>query len=182
MMRTLSASIVVWGLCGAPSALAQVKLEFKYAPNTQSSGIEHIVSFEQQAGAFPDTPVNKGDTWKRTEDWHIEGGQTLSFDRTYEYVGTEDKDGRPVDKIKVTDEAVRYQLGSNTVNLSVKESDLKIESSEGTLLFDRELGAILERTITSRITGKLTFLLGGQELPAELDLKITRDTQQKQHQ
>ncbi|MGE0610584.1 MAG: DUF6263 family protein [Pirellulales bacterium] len=130
--------------------------------------------FNQQAQTLPDTPVNVGDTWKRTTEMPLDGGQKLTFDRVYEYAGTIEEDGRKLDQIKIKDEAVRYAIGPNAANLAAKDSELKIESSEGTMLFDRELGATLERKLVSHITGKLTLQINGMDLPAELDLKITK--------
>lgn len=130
--------------------------------------------FEQQVRLLPDTPVKSGDIWQRIEQIPIQGGTTLAIDRTYEYVGTVSQNGQQVDRIKVTDTAVRIMLGNNDIGLTLKEADLKVASSEGTMYFNRELGAIVERAVTTRVTGKVTLLANGNDLPIDLDITFTQ--------
>jgi hypothetical protein len=59
----------------------------------------------------------------------------------------------------------------------VTKSDLKIDSGDGTILFDREVGAIVSAKGKTRIKGSMTFDAGGQELPGDLDLTIETDTE-----
>lgn len=129
--------------------------------------------FEQQVRLVPDTPVQAGDSWKRTEQIPIQGGSTLAIDRSYEFVGTITKDGRQVEHIKITDEVVRLMLGNNDIGLTLKEADLKVNSTDGAMYFDRELGAIVERSVSTRVSGKVTLLANGSDLPLDLDLKFT---------
>jgi len=60
--------------------------------------------------------------------------------------------------------------------LTVTKSDLKVDSSEGTLLFDREAGNVVKNDIKATISGSMTLSIGGQALPADLKLSLTRST------
>ena len=60
--------------------------------------------------------------------------------------------------------------------LKVKSSELKITSSDGTILFDREKGAIVESTSKMRSEGDKKTEINGMELPAKLDLTIESKT------
>ena len=60
---------------------------------------------------------------------------------------------------------------ANTPLKAVK-SNLKVESSEGTILFDREEGHVVSRKDKMRIKGDMTFSARGTELPGALDLRI----------
>ena len=103
----------------------------------------------------------------------IGGGQTLSFRKKYEYKGTEKKGDKDLDKISSKVLEVKYNTEPDS-NLPLKpiKSDLKPESSGGTILFDREGGHVVSSTDKVRIKGDITFSANGQELPSTLDLSI----------
>jgi hypothetical protein len=54
--------------------------------------------------------------------------------------------------------------------LKVTQSELKIASSEGTILFDRAEGRVQESKSLTRIKGDLTFLVNGMDFPSTLEL------------
>ena len=132
---------------------------------------------QQEIDRLPDEAVNVGDTWTRTEVWNIGQGQALTFEREYEYAGTVEEGGKTYDQIKVTDKSVTFSLAPNpALPLTVTKSDLKVDSSEGTLLFDREAGNVVKNDIKATISGSMTLSFGGQALPADLKLSLTRST------
>ena len=51
-------------------------------------------AFEQELHIVPDVLARPGEPWERTEILELGGGQTLSFRKKYEYVGTEKKGTR----------------------------------------------------------------------------------------
>ena len=55
--------------------------------------------FEQELGHVPDVLARPGESWVRTETVDIGNGQTLTLEKTYEYVGTEKVGDRMLDKI-----------------------------------------------------------------------------------
>jgi Family of unknown function (DUF6263) len=130
-------------------------------------------AFEDEQLDLPPILVREGDTWERTQETFIGGGQTLTFKKKYEYMGTADQNGRTLDKVKVTALAVTYALEPKA-NSAVKidKSDLKIASSEGMFLFDREAGRAVESSSVNRITGGLTITANGMEFPSQLDLTL----------
>jgi hypothetical protein len=133
--------------------------------------------FEQAHGTFPDGLVREGEPWERTESSRIGGGQTLTFKKRYEYKGTVTKDGKTLDKIDVKAIEVTYKQDPDTKSpAKITKSDLKIESSEGTILFDRESGTAVERREKDRIVGDMTMTIMGNELPAKLDLTMDTTT------
>src|SRR5262245_55912627 len=92
---------------------------------------------ENERGILPDKPVKPGDSWAHTSEADIGGGQTLTLDTRYEYVGTEEKEGRKLDKITLKTTKVTYAMDPNAKSpLKIKSSDLKVASSEGIILFD----------------------------------------------
>ncbi len=56
--------------------------------------------FEQEHGNLPEVLARPGESWERTETLDLSGGQILSFKKKYEYLGTEMKGDRTLDKIK----------------------------------------------------------------------------------
>lgn len=129
--------------------------------------------FEQSHRNLPDVLARPGEPWERDEIVDIGSGQTLSFHKKYEYVGTEKRGDKTLDKITSKALEVKYSMDPDAPNpLKVTKSDLKIESSSGTILFDREAGCVVESTEKSQIKGSMSFSINGQDLPGELDLTI----------
>jgi hypothetical protein len=133
--------------------------------------------FDDRHGNLPDVLVRAGEPWERTEKLDL-GGQTLTFHKKYEYAGTEKLGAKTLDKINVKTLDVKYAMDPNSASpFKVTKSDLKIESGDGTILFDREAGAVVSAKSKTRIKGPMTFEAGGQEIPGELDLTIETDTE-----
>ena len=127
----------------------------------------------EELGKIPDAPVKKGDRWMRTEVKNVGGGQTLTLETFYEYQGTVEKGGKTLDKIGIYTGTVKYAQDPNVPSpLKHVSSDLKVESSIGTLLFDREAGMLVESSSTIRITGPITFEANGMPLAGKVDLTM----------
>jgi hypothetical protein len=133
--------------------------------------------FVQEHASLPDVLARTGEPWERTEVID-EGGQTLTFRKKYEYLGTEKKGEKTLDKIssKATTVDLKQDPESQSP-LKIAKSDLKIEFSEGTILFDREAGCVVDAQGKTRIKGSLTLSANGQELPGDLDLTLESHTQ-----
>lgn len=129
--------------------------------------------YEQVYGNLPDVLVREGEPWERTETNDIGGGQTLTFKRQYEYKGTVKKGDKTLDKIAVKAIEVSYKQDPNVESpAKVTKSDLKIQSSEGAILFDREAGAVVERQDKTRMKGGMSLNAGGMDLDVKLDLTL----------
>jgi hypothetical protein len=131
----------------------------------------------QEIERFPAILVNPGDTWEKTEVMDLGSGQTLTFRKQYTYAGPVAKDGKTLDRVTAKDLAVTYAMAPNpALPVSVGKSDLKVDSSDGELLFDRENGRPVSAAGKVHITGSLEMTLGGQALPATLDLTMSSTT------
>ena len=134
--------------------------------------------FEQSHRNLPDVLARPGESWERNETSEIGGGQTLSFRKKYEYVGTEKKGDKTLDKITSKAIEVKYSMDPAAESpLKVTKSDLKVESSDATILFDREAGCVVESKGKTQIKGSMTFSINGMELPGELDLTTESNVQ-----
>ena len=130
-------------------------------------------SVEQGYGVLPPEPVGEGDTWTRTMTNRIGAGQTLTFETRFEYQGTVEKAGKKLHKIAVTAQSVTYvQDDIPQAQLKVLQSNLKVETSKGTILFDNEKGQTVENTSVTRIVGDMTFSINGMDFPGKLDLTM----------
>ena len=130
--------------------------------------------FEQEHGNLPDVLARPGEAWERTEILDLSGGQTLSFKKKYAYVGTEQKGDKTLDKISSKVIEVEYKMDPNANSpLKVVKGDLKVASSEGTILFDREAGHVVSSKGKTQIKGDMmTYSYNGTELPGALDLTL----------
>ena len=91
-------------------------------------------SFEQDLQILPDVLARPGEPWERTQIIETDRGQALSFRKKYEYLGTEKKGDKTLDKISSKVLEVKYTTRILTAICRLKtcKSELKVESSEGT--------------------------------------------------
>jgi hypothetical protein len=141
----------------------------------QSESIQR--KFEQTQTSLPEAAVQVGETWERIEDAELGAGQTMTFKKRYEYLGPVEDGGKTLDKIGVKDLEVTYKMDPDAESpLEHVRSDLKIDSSDGTILFDRALGKAVKSSGKTRIKGDITFKAGATELPSTLDLTFDTST------
>jgi hypothetical protein len=134
--------------------------------------------FEQALGALPDGPIKPGQTWERTEAVDCGAGLKIVLKKKYAYAGTEKKGGKTLDKItaKVTD-ARCAQDADSSAPIKVVKSDMKIDSSEVTVLFDREAGRIVESHERLEMKGNVTVSDHDQEQSCGFELTMRIDAQ-----
>jgi hypothetical protein len=129
--------------------------------------------FNQEIDRLPQDPVTKGDTWLRSEVSRLGGGQQFTFQTLYEYAGNVEKEGKTLDKISMTHTGITYEMEANAASpAKVTQSNLSVKDSQGTLLFDRQRGVVVEARNTIEIEGDMTLSVNGMDLPLELDLKM----------
>lgn len=134
---------------------------------------------EQARGYLPDEPVKPGEKWERATEIDLGSGQTMSFRTTYTYDGTVDHEGQKVDKITGKVFEVSYSVDATNSTLSVSKSDLKVTESSETVLFNRDLGQVIQKTAKVRVAGPLTLVIGGTELEGKVDLTIEESTKRQ---
>ena len=129
--------------------------------------------FEQEFQLLPDVLARPGEPWERAQVIDLGAGLAISFRKRLEYVGTEKRQNQTLEKISSKVLEVKYVVdpGSN-LPLSPVKSDLKVESSGGTIFFDREAGHIIGSAERIRIKGDVTYSAKGQEVASKLDLNI----------
>jgi hypothetical protein len=133
----------------------------------------------QELDSLPTEAVSKGDSWQRTEQANFGAGQIMTFQVKYTYEGTVEKDGKQLDKVTTKTLSVDFSLQDSPLPLQLKGSDLKAAESEGVILFDRQLGRVVESNSSIRITGDIMFAVNNMDLPSQLDLKMQSSTMLK---
>jgi hypothetical protein len=147
------------------------------ASKKEVSSDRMLQDYNLQFARFPDAPVNVGDKWTRTEEMMIGNGQFLKFEREFEYLGTEESGGKVFDKIGIKALSVQYGIGEgSSLPLKLDDSKLEIASTEGTMLYDRELKTITSTSEKTRMKGDINFSIDingqKQKLPGQVDLTI----------
>ena len=135
--------------------------------------------FEQEHGNLPEVLARPGDSWERTEILDISGGQTLTFKKKYEYVGTEMKGNKTLDKIKtwVTEVELKQDPAANSP-LKIAKSNLKVESSDATVLFARAEGQVESLKGKVHMAGDMvTYSINDMEIPGALDLTMETENE-----
>ncbi len=120
---------------------------------------------------IPSDPISRGDTWKRTTTMRLDSGQKLAFTTEYTYEGKVQENGKELHKIAVKTTEVDYSADAGAP-LKVLESDLKVASSEGHMLFDNEAGQAVSHRNKVQLKGTLKLEIMGMELPGTLDLTM----------
>lgn len=147
------------------------------------SGPEEVKEeFQRGIDLLPEKPLKPGDTWEQTVKQNLGQGQVFTFQRTFKYVGQVAqfptvKDSKQLDKITATDTSVTYSTGE-TGALKVTKSELKVESSEHTYLFDREAGRIVNSKSKMHVKGPLGLSVANMDLSGDLDLAMDVESQE----
>ncbi len=105
-------------------------------------------------------------------------GKTFTIRKKYEYVGTEKRGEKNLPKIsqKVLD--VKYDTDAKAkLPLKVVKSDLKIQSSDGMILFDREEGYVVSASQKIQFKGNMTFSGAGVDQTGQFDLNFDTNMQ-----
>jgi hypothetical protein len=133
--------------------------------------------FEQAFRILPDTPLHAGESWERDELLEI-NGKTFTARKKYEYVGNEKEGDKNFEKIRQKVLEVKYDIDPDEkLPLKVVKSDLKVQSSEGTILFDREEGHVTSASQKIRFRGNMTFSGAGVDQTGGFDLDYDINTQ-----
>lgn len=162
-------------------ALAQLPEEVRALAKGQFDPDNLKEAANKLRDVLPKKAVKQGDSWERTNEADFGGGQMMEFKTKYTYEGTVESGGRTLHKI--TSETLTAELSINAdspLPISLKESKLTVKESKGLILFDNKKGRTVENTESVHIVGKLTFAANGQDLPAELDLKVNSEAKLQQ--
>ncbi|MGI8980576.1 MAG: DUF6263 family protein [Pirellulaceae bacterium] len=131
--------------------------------------------FAEQLKVLPNKPLKKGDTWEHETKLNLGQGQIFTLKRKYTYEGETSKSTvnatRKVHKITAVDSAVTYSAKDGP--FKVTKSELKVDESKHTILFDAEAGRDIESSSTIRVSGKIGLSVNNMELDGDLDLTMS---------
>ncbi len=128
---------------------------------------------EQRFQFLPDVLARQGEPWERTEILEIGDGRRFILRKKYEYRGTEKREDKTFDKITWKVLEVKLSMDPNSkLPLKTTKSDLKVESSDGTILFDRNEGQIASSKEKLRCKGDQTLSAQGTDVPSVVELSI----------
>lgn len=135
--------------------------------------------FQHELQRYPAEPIKPGDTWKRTVQQDLGQGQVFTFERSYEYAGQVDEfptvaGSRKLDKVTATDTSVVYSTKGDAGLINVRKSDLKVESSKHTYMFDREAGRTILSESEIKIKGPLSLAINNMEFAGDLQLSLNQ--------
>jgi hypothetical protein len=139
--------------------------------------------FAEQLKTFSDKPLMKGDTWEREVKLNLGGGQVFTVKRKYTYEGETSKSTvdstRKVQKITAVDSSVVYSTKEGgALPFKVTKSDLKVEESKNTILFDPLVGRSIDVNSTLRVSGKIGLSFQNQPLEGDLDLTMSSQVEE----
>jgi hypothetical protein len=132
--------------------------------------------FAEQVKTFSDKPVSKGDSWEREIKLNLGQGQLLTVKRKYTYEGETSKSTidstKKVHKITAVDSAATLSAREGGA-FKFTKSELKVDESSNTILFDPQAGRSIDVSSKLRISGKLTLSINGMDLGGDLDLTMS---------
>lgn len=138
--------------------------------NTPAAGqIQQIFSkdglrslLHQAATVLPENAIQPGHTWKGTSVTKSPVGNMV-MDMNYVYRGTEQVDGRPLERIDV-DVTVRFGEDKSPMGLKV---DIAKQNNKGTMYFDAAKGRFTKTELTQNMS--LETNIGDQKHVQQLD-------------
>lgn len=81
---------------------------------------------------------------------------------------------RKLDKVTATDTSVVYSTKGDAGLINVRKSDLKVESSKHTYMFDREAGRTILSESEIKIKGPLSLAINNMEFAGDLQLSLNQ--------
>ena len=136
--------------------------------------------YQQSQTKFPKKSVKPGDTWDATVKADLGGGQVMEFEVTYKYEGPATVDGRKLHKITSKVTSVDFDIDPDGgLGVTVKNTDLKVKKSTGTIHYDAKLGAFASEAEMVQVVGKLTLDVNGMESEGTLDLTMENNSKIK---
>ena len=152
------------GLSGASLDLLKSEVETSHL----------LKAFNEEHAIFPDQPVRVDEAWTRNQRIGLGQGQYMSLQIEYTARGEKQHGENTIQHIDVEVQKVTFahEGSSSDAPLQIVSSDLAVQSSEGSILFDTERGVVSEQTLKFHVIGAMNFSANGQELPGKLDLQI----------
>lgn len=138
--------------------------------------------FAERLKMIPTKPLKKGDTWEEEVKVNLGQGQIFTLKRKFTFEGETTKStvnsSRKVLKITSVDSGVKFSIKEGGAPFKVTKSDLKVEESKSTHLFDPELGRSIEASSLLRVSGQITLSVANMDLPGDLDLTMSSQTEE----
>jgi hypothetical protein len=136
--------------------------------------------FAEQLKTLPSKPLAKGDTWEQEVKLNLGQGQIFTLKRKYTYEGESVKStvtsSRKVHKITSVDSAVTYSAKEGP--FKVTKSELKVDESKGTMLFDAEAGRAIDSSSILHVSGKIALSVNNMVLDGDLDLTMNSQVEE----
>ncbi len=130
--------------------------------------------FEKTGRGLLNVLTRPGDTCERTETTPDE----MTFRKKYEYVGTEKRGDRTLDRISVKAVEVQLKVDPNSQEaMTPTGAELKVQSPVGVMLFDRETGCLVESREKVHVRGPVRYSDMGREVLGGMDVTIESSEQ-----
>jgi hypothetical protein len=121
-------------------------------------------AFKQTAGGgvvLPKGPVTKGKQWTQKMTMKIPSLGTMSGDTKFTYEGPVDRDGKKLEKIRISP---NFKIESDSdAPFQVK---MKVQKGKGNAYFDNQAGRLVEST--NDMTLEMEIEAGGMTVPAQI--------------
>ena len=158
---------------GNDELLATLAPDVQQGLRNQLSDEALLRSHNELIDSMPRDAISKGQKWTRTHFADFDLGQVMAFEKEFRYEGVVKVDGRIVDKISQRVVKVSLTVGDNPLGVKLTENDLRVDSSEGVIYFDRQNGWIYQSHEKTKISGSMSFEVRKKLTKATVQLSIT---------
>lgn len=121
-----------------------------------------------QTAVLPEEPVTPGKSWEQETSINNPALGKQTFKTRLTYLGTEERGGKPVEKIGLEME-IRQEAKGQMVAM-----DITKQKSQGTIYFDNEAGQPVGSEMTMSMT--MTLEVAGQKV--DLDMEMTQQVEE----
>ena len=176
---------VVFDKDGLATSASVSGLELEELPPAIKAAVEQqlaskriVIEVNMFTNLLPSAAVEKGESWSRVLPIPLDAGQSLEVTSDYTYDGIVTVGDKKLHKISAAIKSVVLKVDANPASpLKIAKSDLKsTESSKSEIYFDDSIGNITKTDMVIDVEGEIVLSTNGQEIPAELALKISSKT------
>lgn len=133
---------------------------------------QRLAEANQVMETLPAEPVRPGESWERTRDLELGGGQQLRLTFEYTYEGPRLVDGRTLERVAAKLTSATLAITDEDSPVKLLRSQLRIDESDGFLHFDPQRSWVVQSEYELAIRGDLQMALGEMEVAAQLEIRI----------
>ena len=120
-------------------------------------------------------PVKPGEQWKKETSTDLGQGAKFTHTAATKYVGVENRNGVNLHKVTISYSDVNFEQNASAPGApSIAGTEMEVIDGGSTYFFDAEKQQVVDSNFKLHVKGKITLSVQGMEIPAEIEISISR--------